>query len=65
MGPATEREESAYSTLRRRLDTVQADVGAMPARLIRSRLALTLQLYHVGYEWCEDTQGVQYPKTVH
>ena len=39
MGPVTEREQTAYSSLLRRLHTVQADPGAMPPRLIRSRLA--------------------------
>ena len=35
----TEREQTAYSTVRRRPDTAQADHGAMPARLMCNTLA--------------------------
>ena len=39
MWPARQREPMAYSSLLRQLDTVHADPEAMPARLIRSKLA--------------------------
>ena len=39
MCPACEREQIAYSSLLRRLETAHADPEAMQPRLIRSRLA--------------------------
>ena len=39
MWPACEREQIAYSSLLRRSETAHADLKAMQARLIRSRLA--------------------------